>query len=317
MLSTFKALADPTRLRILSVLMRGEFTVQELTDILQLGQSRVSHHLKILTDAGLLSVKREGTWAYYRVDGRNEFFNAIRPVVEPRLQGEVVSGSDSERLLKVLEQRRCRSLEFFDRHARQWDDLVRGALPTPDYKDALLDRVPKVPVLLEVGVGTGNLVGGLRRHADRVIGVDHSAVMLEQARQRISGERLSDVDLRLGQMQHLPVSEGEVGWAVLNMVLHHAPHPQQVFHELNRVLTTGGGITLVDLDRHHDEWVRESLADQWLGFERDELEHWLTAAGFECTFFTRISGRSGEHAVWLLSAVKPTVHKPTPTEGGF
>lgn len=304
MLMTFKALADPTRLRLLAVLARGEFTVQELTAILGVGQSRVSRHLKILSEAGLLSVKREGTWAYYRLDGKNDFFTDIRPFLESRLTRDSGACPDRERLLRVLEQRRARSLDFFNRHAQQWDDLVRDALPMAPYQSRLLDQVPARPVILEIGVGTGNLLDGLRHRVDRVIGVDHSSVMLDQARHRIQDAGLTNIELRLGEMQHLPVSEAEVQWAVLNMVLHHAPQPQQVFCELARVLAPGGGITFADLHRHQNEWVRERMADQWLGFERSELEGWLLTAGFELKSFEVLNGRHPEHAVVLLSAVK-------------
>lgn len=304
MLSTFKALADPTRLRLLAVLGRGEFTVQELTSIVDMGQSRVSRHLKILTEAGLLSVKRQGTWAYYRLADSNQFFADIRPMVESRLNQHSLATSDHERLLTVLENRRCKSLDFFDRHARQWDQLVQDSLPTAAYRDLLLASVPDLQIALEVGVGTGNLLEGLRHRAEWVVGVDHSPVMLEQARQRIMRSGLNGIELRLGEMRHLPVSDNEVQWAVLNMVLHHAALPQQVFCELARVLAPGGGITLADLHRHEHEWVRDAMADQWLGFERAELEGWLVAAGFELTSFQIVSGEPAEHDVVLVSAIK-------------
>ncbi len=304
MLSTFKALADPTRLRLMAVLARGEFTVQELTTILDMGQSRVSRHLKILTQAGLLSVKREGTWAYYRLEGNNSFFTDIRALVESKLHQDPSLSHDRDRLLVVLENRRCKSLDFFDRHARQWDELVRDSLPTAAYQSLLLESVPDLQIVLEVGVGTGNLLEGLRCRAQRVIGVDHSPVMLEQARQRVVHAGFSGIELRLGEMRHLPVSNNEVQWAVLNMVLHHAALPQQVFHELARVLGPGGGVTLADLHRHEDEWVRDRMADMWLGFERTELEGWLLAAGFELRSFQLVSGSPAEHSVVLLSAVK-------------
>lgn len=304
MLTIFKALADATRLRLLAVLARGEFTVQELTAILDMGQSRISRHLKILTEAGLLSVKRQGTWAYYRLEGQDAFFSDIRPFVEARLGQVAGAARDRECLLEVLEQRRSRSLDFFERHARQWDDLVQEALPTAAYLDTLLEFIPEVAVVLEVGVGTGNLLGGLHGRAQRVIGVDHSPVMLEQARNRIENAGWSGIALRLGEMRHLPVCDGEVQWAVLNMVLHHAPQPQLVFHELARVLAPGGGITLADLQRHEHEWVRDRMADQWLGFEVPELEDWLRAAGFRPLSSRVVTGSPGEHAVVLLSAVK-------------
>src|SRR5512146_929906 len=129
MLDTLKALADPYRLRLVAVLMRGGVTVQELTAILKVGQSKVSWHLKILTEAGVLAVKRQGTWSYYRAGGTSPFFAAIRPAMEAGLEDLPERPADLAAVAAVLEERRRRSREFFDRHARQWDDLARTLLP--------------------------------------------------------------------------------------------------------------------------------------------------------------------------------------------
>ncbi|HEY5975654.1 MAG TPA: metalloregulator ArsR/SmtB family transcription factor, partial [Geobacteraceae bacterium] len=125
MLDTLKALADTCRLRLTAVLLSGEFTVQELTRIMGMGQSRISRHLKILTEAGVLTVKRQGTWSYYRLDGTNPFFAAIRPAIEAGVEGLPERPADRAAVAAVLEDRRRRSQEFFDRHARQWDELAR------------------------------------------------------------------------------------------------------------------------------------------------------------------------------------------------
>ena len=148
MIDLLKALADPCRLRLVAVLLRGEFTVQELTRILGMGQSRISRHLKILTEAGVLSVKRQGTWSYYRAGEENPFFCAIRPAFERELDRLPQRRDDLAALALALEERRKRSLEFFDRHARQWDSLSRTLLPVPEYRDRLLARVPTVATLL-------------------------------------------------------------------------------------------------------------------------------------------------------------------------
>src|SRR5690242_3782828 len=138
MLDTLKALADPCRLRLVAVLLAGEFTVQELTAILKMGQSRISRHLKILTGAGVLSVKRQGTWSYYRAGGENPFFADIRTAVSQGVEALPERAKDLAAVALVLEERRRRSQEFFDRHARQWDDLARTLLPVPDYREGLL-----------------------------------------------------------------------------------------------------------------------------------------------------------------------------------
>jgi len=303
MIETLKALADPCRLRLVAVLSRGEFTVQELTSILAMGQSRISRHLKILTDAGILSVQRQGTWAYYRLGGDNAFFDDLWPVMERRLDALPERKADLDALAKALDARRRRSQDFFDRHARQWDDLAREVLPLADYLPELLSSLPSCESLVEIGVGTGALLSELRRKAQRVVGVDHSPAMLDEARRRIA--TLDGVELRLGEMAHLPLSDNECRGAVLNMVLHHAPRPAEVLSELARIVAPGGDLIIADMVRHERDWMRERLADQWLGFERDELSGWLAAAGFDLKSYTVVEGEGEALSVFIAVAHKP------------
>jgi ArsR family transcriptional regulator len=302
MLNLLKSLADPCRLRLVAVLLRGEFTVQELTRMFGMGQSRISRHLKILTEAGILTVKRQGTWSYYRVGEKNSLFNALLPALEQGLEQLPHRENDLASLAQILEERRRRSLEFFDRHARQWDDLCRSLLPVSEYLDTLVAAVPAGITVLEVGVGTGGLLTELADKNRTVIGVDHSPAMLEEARRRLLASGLSGIELRLGEMTHLPLPNESVGCVVANMVLHHAPDPAAVLGEIRRVLTPGGLLLLADLARHEREWVREQLADQWLGFGEDELSTWLLAAGFPEICCERIEGAAGQEAVLLVRA---------------
>ena len=302
MIDLFKALADPCRLRLLAVLLRGEFTVQELTRILNMGQSRISRHLKILTDAGVLSVKRQGTWSYYRAGDENAFFGAIRCAFERELDKLPQRSDDLAALASTLEARRRRSLEFFDSHARQWDSLSRTLLPIPEYLERLLALVPDVATLLEIGVGTGALLPSLCSRARQVIGVDHSPAMLDEARRRLAAAGETRVELRLGEMTHLPILDGGAGCVVANMVLHHAADPLAVLREIFRVLQPDGILVLADLARHDREWAREQLADQWLGFEEQELRGWLQSAGFEQVEEVRIAAATGQEDVVLVRA---------------
>jgi ArsR family transcriptional regulator len=158
MLNTLKALADTSRLRLVAVLSHGEFTVQELTSILVMGQSRISRHLKILTRIGILSVKRQGTWGYYRLAGSNSFFREIWPGLERRLDTLAGRQADLDGLARIFEARRRKSQEFFDYCAPQWDVLARKILPVAEYLDFLIEEIPACDVVLEVGVGTGSLL---------------------------------------------------------------------------------------------------------------------------------------------------------------
>ena len=302
MLEVLKALADPCRLRLAAILLRGEFTVQELTRVMGMGQSRVSRHLKILTGAGVLAVKRQGTWSYYRTGTDSRFFSAIRPAFEQELESIPERKQDLAAVAQVLDERRRRSQEFFDRHARQWDDLARTLLPVPEYRSRLLSRVPEGCTLLEIGIGTGGLLTELARHAEKVIGVDHSPAMLEEARRRLTQQGISGVDLRLGEMTHLPLPDAATGAVVANMVLHHAADPPAVLAEIRRVLIPGGSLLIADLARHEREAAREQLADQWLGFDEAEMGEWLTAAGFGEVICERIEGSKGQETVLLVRA---------------
>lgn len=304
MIDVLKALADPCRLRLVAVLLRGEFTVQELTRILDMGQSRISRHLKILTEAGVLSVKRQGTWSYYRAGDQDAFFGAIRPAFERELDQLPQRRQDLAALALALEERRQRNLEFFDRHARQWDSLSRTLLPVPDYLGRLLALVPSVATLLEIGIGTGTLLPDLAKKAPQVIGVDHSPAMLDEARRRLALDAEIGIQLRLGEMTHLPLADGGAGCVVANMVLHHAADPLAVLHEISRVLQPDGTLILADLARHEREWAREQLADQWLGFEEEELQGWLKAAGLSSFELERVGAAVGQEDVLLVKATK-------------
>ncbi len=311
MLELLKSLADPCRLRLVAVLLRGEFTVQELTRMLDMGQSRISRHLKILTDSGVLTVKRQGTWNYYRVGDGNPQFNAMLPALEQGLEQLPSRKEDLDALARVLEERRSRSQEFFDRHALQWDNLCRGLLPTPDYLDRLLNAVPADSTVLEVGIGTGGLLPELATDGRAVIGVDHSPAMLAEARRRLDVSGLDNVELRLGEMTHLPLGDASVGCVVVNMVLHHAADPLAVFKEFGRVLNDGGVLLIADLARHEREWVRDRLADQWLGFGEDEMREWLEIAGFEAIESETVVG-AGRVGVLLMWGAKrrPEINEP-------
>jgi ArsR family transcriptional regulator len=302
MLDTLKALADPSRLRLAALLLDGEFTVQELTRIMAMGQSRISRHLKILTDAGVLAVKRQGTWGYYRLADENSFFRDIRPVFEREIMTLPERSRDIAAIASILEERCRRSLEFFDRYARQWDDLARTLLPLPEYRSLLLQLLPEGGAILEIGIGTGGLLTELAMRASQVIGVDHSPAMLEEARRRLTESGVCGVELRLGEMTHLPLPDASVGSVVADMVLHHAADPPAVLTEIRRVLIPSGSLVLADLARHEREIAREQLADQWLGFDEAELTEWLTTAGFSAISCQRIKGNLSQETVLVVTA---------------
>lgn len=301
MVTLFKALSDPLRLRLLDVLSRGELTVQNLTSMLGLGQSKVSHHLKILCDAGILSVKPQGTWNYYRITEEDPLFCSLWPEIRSRFDALPDHRADMTSLGAFREQRRRQNLEFFEQHAQDWDDLAQNILPTPDYLPSLLSLIPSSSEVAELGIGTGGLLPELVSRSSRLVGIDHSSAMLAEAKRRLASVGVS-CDLRLGEFAHLPLADSEIDVVLMNMVLHHVQQPKEVLREVQRVLKSGGEIVIADLLRHQQDEVRSSMADIWLGFEPVELSIWLNEAGFVVEKIEQLDGKQGEYSILLVVA---------------
>lgn len=280
-LDILKALADNTRLRLMLILDQGEYTVQELTAILSMGQSRISRHLKILRDAGLLEVQHQGTWNYYRRSMSANFPNELWASIRRDLSDFPDALKDRDGVARVYESRRSRSRLFFDQVVDQGNNVSGKLLPTMDYRSTLLSRVPTVETLVEVGIGDGSLLIELAGSCRSLIGIDQSSAILNSVAERLIHKGITHQDLRLGDMSHLPLPDARADVLILNMVLHHAPNPAAVLLEIFRVLCPHGLLILADYSTHEHDWVRDGLADQWLGFASDDLEAFILDAGFE------------------------------------
>ena len=318
LLPVFKALADATRLRILRTLQVSHFNVGELCTILQLGQSRVSRHLKILSDAGLLRSRREGSWVYYGLPQRDSDQD---PALSRLLEVLADSPEDEEavqdraRALETLELRSRRSRQYFEEVASHWDQEKRRFLGEMPYLGAVEAAVPECEVLADLGSGTGDLLlQRAPRHA-RLIGVDHSTRMIAEAERRRDAAGADHIEFRLGALEHLPLRDGEADAAVVNMVLHHVADPPAVLREIHRAIGPGGTLVIADLAAHSEEWMREELNHQWLGFEAEDLASWLESAGFDSV--TTRTCPTGEGAPPVLLATgrrMKTIEGATPLE---
>lgn len=303
MLELLKILADQTRLRLLRVLRQGDFTVQDLMLILDMGQSRISRHLILMSDAGLLQVEKQGTWRYYRLSPVNTIFKELWPLLDVHLGSLEMQEEDAAAVSHVMAERRKKSQEFFDRHAKEWDSLHVELLNLPDYQNTLLDLLPSGGLTVEIGVGSGSLLPVLASKAVQTIGLDQSPAMVALARETVSHHHLDDrVEVRLGEMNYLPFADSTVHTVVMNQVLHHAEQPDAVLREVKRVLTKDGLLVLADLTRHEHDWVRERLADQWLGFGRKELDKWLDDAGLRILSYQEYGEIQKEQTIFLLAA---------------
>ncbi len=278
----FKALADNTRLRLLRLLFSHEFSVNELVRILEMGQSRISRHLKILTEAGLLKFRRDGLWIFYSVPGEGQernFLAAIAPYVKSTEEMK----KDEREALAVLEERYVRSREFFDSIAENWDDVNQEILGDFNLPEAVCRELPKdCETAADLGCGTGTVLAVIAGQCEHSIGIDNSNRMLEICSRRFKtmGETGARVSLRIGDLSHLPVRDQELDFACINLVLHHISDPEASLFEIRRALKKGGTLVLCDFLRHSDETMRLRYGDLRLGFSTEEIETWLTRAGF-------------------------------------
>ncbi len=278
----FKTLADPTRMRILALLEREELAVQEVMDALGMAQSRVSRHLGILRDAGLLRDRREGTHVFYRfLPPEEPEWRDTWDLARRSFARDPVAKRDSQALVRVVEARAARSRSFFDQVGPEWDALRSVFNDDALRARAIAQLVPDHLTVADIGTGTGILAAELARLGLRVIGVDHSPRMLEAARSKLEAAGLNRVELRGGEAQALPLADGEVDAAFAHMVLHYLPSPPDAVREMARVVKPGGSIVVVDFVKHDAEWMRGELGVQWLGFEPSEIEAWCHAAGLE------------------------------------
>lgn len=276
-------LGDTTRSRLLALLEDHELAVGELCQILQMPQSTVSRHLRILADAGWVASRAEGTTRYYRMDpGLPADAASLWALVRAEMQGAVFRAQDRERTRSVLDRRRDRSKAFFSASADRWD-RVRD-----DLYGARADLLPLFGLLdpdrvvADLGAGTGSLARMLAPFVARVVAVDRSREMLVAARERLAD--LENVEVREGELEALPLKDGEADVAILSLVLHHVLEPAAVLAEAARILRPGGRLVVVEMRAHDRVEYREEMGHLWQGFARDRMKVWLEEAGLRRVF---------------------------------
>lgn len=278
----FKTLSDPTRIRILRLLEKEQLVVQELMEVLGMAQSRVSRHLAILREAGLVADRRDHTFVSYRMKQQTEpLWRDAWKLVRENLKGDSTSERDDAALARVVANR-SETRGFFDIVGPEWDalrkifndDLVRARAITH-----LVDPNQRVA---DIGTGTGILAIELARLGVEVIGIDGSARMLETARRNLADDEFADedrVEFRIGDAHALPLADGEVDAAFAHMVLQYLARPADALAEMQRVVRPGGSIMLVDFVQHDLEWMRDELGVESLGFDIEQIRSWLEGIG--------------------------------------
>lgn len=274
------ALSDPTRCRMLLLLERHELTVSELCSVLQMPQSSVSRHLKTLADDDWVTSRRDGTSRFYTmpVDDLDPGARKLWPLIREQVSGSTAAGQDDRRLQGILDRRRTKSQEFFATAAAGWDRIRVDLFGDSFFLWAVLGLIDPAIVVGDLGCGTGQLTEVVAPYARRVVAVDSSEDMLDAARLRL-GEA-PNVDLRRGNLESLPIQDGELDAAVLSLVLHYSPDPARALAEVGRVVRPGGRALVVDMLPHEREEYQQQMGHVWLGFSDKQMTRFLTGAGF-------------------------------------
>lgn len=308
------ALGDPTRVRLLLVLDRHELTVGELCTVLQLPQSTVSRHLKVLADDGWLLARADGTSRQYRVPedleaGARRLWRVVR---EQAGEGEQAQ-ADAARAVHVLAERRARSTEFFSSAAGQWDALRTELFGRRQDLQALLGLLDDGWTIGDLGAGTGEVSALLAPFVRRVVAVDASREMLTAARRRLKD--LPNVELRHGELEALPLEDGELDAVVVFLVLHYVVDPSRALAEIARVLKPGGKLLIVDMVPHDRAELRAQMGHVWQGFGAEQLEGWSTEAGFAALRYIALPPDPQAKGPRLFAATSTTglhAHRRTP-----
>jgi len=274
-----KLLADPTRLRLLSLLHREELSVAELQDILGMAQSRISSQLALLRQAGLVSDRRDGKKAFYSLHpGLSGAQQDLLRAAWDAVAGEL--GADRDNLERILARRRAHQEQYFNLIAGK---LGRNYCPGRSWQAIghLALRLAPPVVVADLGAGEGLISQLLARRARQVWCIDNSPRMVEVGSELAARNRLSNLTYRLGDIEKVPLPDESVDVAILSQALHHAHHPQTAVNEAFRILRRGGQLVVLDLKAHGFERARELYADVWLGFGESALHRFLRQAGFE------------------------------------
>lgn len=302
-LNLFRALADDVRQRIVHALLGAELSVAELVEILGLPQSTVSRHLKPLREAELVETRRDGTSIYYRRGDALDEGDFARGL-EAQLRAAPFAAKDDAIIRRVLEQRRKKSRDFFEKIAGRYGELMQPGGGWTAMAAALAVGFSGKDVA-DLGAGEGDLALLLARFAKSVVAVDQSKAMLREVKRRAKEAGLSaSVKTAEGDLEAVPLKPACVDAAFLSQALHHAAQPSRALAEAARITRAGGSVVVIDLARHTQEWVRDQWADHWLGFEEDELRGWMKAAGLTVSLTQKLPGTTPEISVILAVGTK-------------
>ena len=295
-----QALADPTRLRILALLRRMELSVGELAILLDQSQPRVSRHVRILADAGVIERRREGSWVFLTIsaDDRNEPIFALVDAWADH-GSEQVFQSDASKLDRIRADRAEAATRYFTSHADVWDSIRSLHVAESEVEGAIARALGDQPLgrLVDIGTGTGRMIELFGREAQQSIGIDRSSEMLRLARVKLEAAGIPS-SLRQGDMYALPLDDGAADTVIIHQVLHYAHSPAAAIDEAARVLAPNGRLLVVDFAAHEREELRSTDAHIRLGFDDETMAGWFKAAGIAVDHVEHLEGGELTVTVW-------------------
>lgn len=283
LLNGLKAAGEITRLRLLALLARGELTVKDLTAILGQSQPRISRHLKLLVEAGLVERLPEGAWAYYRLSDDGAAGAFVRDMLSRIDPGDAVIAGDRERLDGVKRAHAEAAAHYFSANASEWDRIRSLHAADETVEQAMREAIGDRPFesLLDIGTGTGRMLELFSDLFNRGVGIDASHSMLAMARANLERCGLDNAHVRHGDLYALPAAAGSFDVIVIHQVLHFLDDPARALREATRVLRPGGRLLIVDFAPHDLEFLRAEHAHRRLGFSHDQIAQWCAAAGLD------------------------------------
>jgi ArsR family transcriptional regulator len=315
LLAALRAVAESTRLRLLVLCSHGELTVSELAEILGQSQPRVSRHLKLLCEAGLLDRFREGSWVFYRLSTAGTAGTLARHLVIACGERDPIIALDLQRLAAIKRERAERATAFFNEIAPRWDSIRSLYIDECEVEAALLDIVAVAAPrdLLDIGTGTGRMIEVLAPRVGQALGIDQSREMLAVARVNLERAGASNGMVRLGDMYQLPLPDASFDAVVIHQVLHYADRPAAAIAEAARVLRSGGVLIVVDFAPHVLEYLRDEHAHHRLGFADGEVAEWCREAGLDPAAPRHLAGDPLTVAIWTARR-QPTLVGGIPPE---
>ncbi len=308
LLSGLRAIGEPTRLRLVALCAHGELSVSELTQILGQSQPRVSRHLKLLVEAGLLDRFREGAAVYYRIADRSQQAFLARTVVDLLPTEDSELNRDLQRLDQVKRKRADIARAYFSENAARWGEIRALHVPEALLEKEFLKVIGSEPVIdfLDIGTGTGRILELLAEQVERGMGLDVSPEMLTVARNKLEQANLRNVYVRQGDMYNMPIDDESIDLATLHLVLHYSDDPAVVIEEAVRVLKPNGRLVIVDFNTHHEERLREEHKHHRLGFDDAEIHGWLENCGMQVEPPIGLQGDPLTVKIW--PATRQTTH---------